>query len=1027
MPNDVEGDDLDRHEPPTHRLDAVCDRFEAEWRAGLDPRIEDYLAATEEAGRLPLFRELLGLELDLRRESGQHPDPGEYRARFPERASLIQAAFAVRPSRSRDAPAQAGMDTARNLLLGILALQNNFVSRDELVAAFAAWVADRSRLLGQILLDHAALDSGRLALLEALVQEHLKLHGANPELSLAALPTFDAARRDMERLEDPWLQTTLLLIGEVQAGRDGRTDGTTVSHRARGQSHSPSAAVDSEPDSDFAHSIAQPESRYQILRPHARGGLGEIFVARDEELNREVALKQIRETSADDPDSRARFVLEAEITGRLEHPGVVPVYGFGADARGRPYYAMRLIGGDSLKESIDAFRAGPPARRAGGAGALGFRRLLQRFLAVCDAVAYAHSRGILHRDLKPRNVMLGHYGETLVVDWGLAKPIGRPEGAERTPEGTLRPSAATGLATTQHGSAIGTPQYMSPEQAAGRLDQLGPASDVYSLGATLYYLLTGKPPFEGDDLSEMLQRVCSGAFPPPRTVDASVPRALEAICLKAMALEPADRYPTPRVLAEDIEHWLADEPALAYHDPILTRAARWARKHKTVVTGAAVLVLAGVAGLAVHNVRIERERRRAEENFATARRLANDLLKRVAGEELAYVPGVETLRRTVAERALQEYQGLLQSRPDDPSLRSDAATAYREVANIERLTGGLEAPRAHYREAAALLESLRAESPLVDEYPHRLAAVAIDLGELLRKNGRLREAEESYLLALAEVGKLRLRKPDDPAFRRTEASGLLDLAAALRSRGDWPGAQRAARQAVTLLAGLAASPKPARVDLLLHIAALVNLGTALRDAGDSGGGRKALDDAVARARSLRASAPRDPNPTYFLAECLIERGELLATDGSTAAAVHDYDESVKLLTPLIRTGSTIPSYRLGLAAAHDGLGASLAAAGEPDKGDRECQASRRYLEALLRSRDVPDYHTQLGRTLGDHARIALAKGKTADARTLLLQAVEQQSLALKACPESWSDRRLLDRHRGDLDAIASSPSRPRQP
>ena len=228
-------------------------------------------------------------------------------------------------------------------------------------------------------------------------------------------------------------------------------------------------------------------TRFQILRPHAKGGLGEVFVARDEELNREVALKEIQARHADQPESRGRFVREAEITGGLEHPGIVPVYGLGQYADGRPFYAMRFIRGESLKKAIARFhqRASATDRRA---DARHLRQLLGRFIAVCNAIAYAHSRGVMHRDLKPGNIMLGKYGETLVVDWGLAKSGESSEADWSTtilPEPHARSEPGRRF-ETQAGSAMGTPAYMSPEQAAGRIDLLGPASDIYSLGATLY-------------------------------------------------------------------------------------------------------------------------------------------------------------------------------------------------------------------------------------------------------------------------------------------------------------------------------------------------------------------------------------------------------------------------------------------------------------------------------------------------------------------------------------------------------------
>jgi eukaryotic-like serine/threonine-protein kinase len=333
-------------------------------------------------------------------------------------------------------------------------------------------------------------------------------------------------------------------------------------------------------------------THYRPLRLHAQGGLGEVFVALDEDLSREVALKRIRRTRAADAESRRRFLREGEITGNLEHPGVVPVYGLTRDADGQPCYVMRFIRGQNLKEAIERYHTSAEADRG-----LALRQLLTRFVAVCNTLAYAHSKGIVHRDLKPANIMLGDYGETLVVDWGLAKRMSQPDETAHLDGDDTGRTMGEGSDGTATGDVLGTPAFMSPEQAAGDHELVGPSTDIYGLGATLYALLTGKPPIDGDALGELLRNVERGDFAPPRTVRPEVSRALEAICLKAMAREPAARYATALELAADLERWLGDDPVRAYREPVTARARRWARRHKSwVAAGSALLLTAMVLG-----------------------------------------------------------------------------------------------------------------------------------------------------------------------------------------------------------------------------------------------------------------------------------------------------------------------------------------------------------------------------------------------------------------------------------------------
>jgi WD40 repeat protein/serine/threonine protein kinase len=498
------------------------------------------------------------------------------------------------------------IDPSRDLLFGLLALQTGLVNQAQLVAAFHAWTQARDRPMAEILAEQGALSAPCVTLVEGLVLEYLRRHGNDPERSLAAIGVGRPTRECLAQIGHPELDASLAHVGSGSTEHDG------------------------DPDRTATYSVGTATSdgqRFRVLRPHAQGGLGAVFVALDTELHREVALKQILHDHADDPLSRQRFLLEAEVTGGLEHPGIVPVYGLGTYADGRPYYAMRFIRGDSLKEAIDRFHADGALKQDAGRRSLELRKLLRRFVDVCNAIEYAHSRGILHRDLKPGNIIVGKHGETLVVDWGLAKALGGTGAAESLGERPLVPSSASGSAETLPGSALGTPAYMSPEQAAGRLDLLGPHSDVYSLGATLYCLLTGKSPFHEGEIGTILRGVQKGDFPPPRTLDPAIDRALEAVCLKAMATETMDRYATPRALADDVERWAADEPVSAYPDRVSARLARWGRRNRPLVVGLSVSLVAAVAALSVGNVLVGRQRAeavrqrdRAQTNFLEAER-----------------------------------------------------------------------------------------------------------------------------------------------------------------------------------------------------------------------------------------------------------------------------------------------------------------------------------------------------------------------------------------------------------------------
>ena len=501
-----------------------------------------------------------------------------------------------------------------------------------------------------VLCERAGLTVERASILELLVNDLLARHGGNLRQCLNSLTAFGRLRHDLERrlagLESRHPTVPPVAVAgkgranpEVRHSNGEAAPGVVASpppiNDAQADAEDDGAGANAEVDAkEYEWSLTAPNAvgnRFQIMHAHARGGIGVVSVAFDSELQREVALKQIKTESADDPDSRSRFLLEAEVTGRLEHPGIVPVYGLGYDEEGRPYYAMRFVRGITLEEAIAKFHAFAAGHDSDPReGALELRQLLGRFVNVCHTMAYAHSRGVLHRDLKPANVLLGPYNETLIVDWGLAKVLRRGQNPSVSPSeeclddlerrgphrpGRIIPPLGQSSSTeTVAGAAFGTPAFMSPEQADGRLDQLSPASDVYSLGAMLYTLLCGRPPFEyvWCEVTTLLARVKNGEFSPPRQVNPRVPKSLEAVCLKAMAKGPEDRYASAEDLAVDIERWLGDEPVRAYREPRWARILRWGRRHRPLVAGAAALLLTAVAGLSLGIVLLGRAQRETE-------------------------------------------------------------------------------------------------------------------------------------------------------------------------------------------------------------------------------------------------------------------------------------------------------------------------------------------------------------------------------------------------------------------------------
>jgi serine/threonine-protein kinase len=892
------------------------------------------------------------------------------------------------------------MNTDYNLLFGVLALQADLIDAARFAEACSAWAAGKNTSLADLLVERGWLTGADRADVEKVLQRKLDKHSGDARASLAEVSN-EQVRQSLAGVDDPEIHQTLL--------------GATT--YALEQGPLTTAYV--------------PEScgRYILSRLHKEGGIGRVWLARDGSLRRNVALKELLPQHAGQPPLQARFLKEAQVTGQLEHPGIVPIYEVGRRTDEQtPFYTMRFVHGRTLFEAARDFHR---RWREGTAQVLELRKLLADFVVVCNTVAYAHSRGVLHRDLKPANIALGEYGEVIVLDWGLARLIDDRDADPIVPA----VEADNGADETQEGQVLGTLPYMSPEQAQGRLDLLGPVSDVYGLGAILYVILTGQPPFIEKDKTVLLQQVVHVEPPRPRSIVPGTPAALEAVCLKALAKRQEDRYGSAKELADEVQLWLADEPVAACREPWTVRAARWARRRRTLVVGTAVFLLCAVVALSVSTALVVREQRqtakekqqaeqerdRAEKNFEAARQLSFHLIQ-ISEQKLSSVSQSEPARAALLDAALGTFQPFLRERPDEPQLQEHVALMHRYWANFHRLLGDPATVDRSYRESIRLWEKLVASEGVTPYQRIQLAETLRDSSPMQKRMGKLSEASQRLQRSREIAEGLQAEAPGEAKYRRLLVTVLLELAEVEQTRGRFQQAGGTYRQAAGQCRVLLAGPRE-QLDRLFLAVALKGLGTCQRELRQLSEAADSHGDAVKQLRGMLKERA-DINVTIYLGRALVEQGQTLAklpTRGTDAERC--LDEAVKIWEDVCNRLPQIVLFQEGKAVALRARAEVRTTRDHLELAQKDLDTSMSILAGLAKKFPAVSAHrAQLGKTYGALGRLALARqnagkaaewfGKAVDSLREARKQDEENALLRASLGEFEGEARRLEGQRG---------------
>ncbi|MBL8798626.1 MAG: protein kinase [Planctomycetia bacterium] len=784
----------------------------------------------------------------------------------------------------------------------------------------------------------------------------------------------------------------------------------------------PELTVDAQPTArDLGPSKFPRVANYEILGVLGSGGMGVVYKARQTSLNRIVALKTILTGAIGNTVALARFRQEAEAVARLQHPNIVQIYEVG-EAQGQPFFSLEFVDGGSLDKRLN----GTP---------LAARQAAQLLETLARAIEAAHQRGVIHRDLKPANVLLALDSQVplpasdskdfshlatvhmplatavpKITDFGLAKQLGSNSDLSRS------------------GAVLGTPSYMSPEQADGRGREIGPASDVYSLGAILYEMLTGRPPFRAETALDTMFQVVHHEPVPPRQLQPKVPLDLETVCLKCLEKEPRNRYASAAALADDLHRFVNDEPVLARPVSKWEQMHRWGQRNPLVAGLAGALLLVILLGLAVswHFAWEAQARARdaeANEQLAIQQAAAAqaafkqslDFMNGVAGDllegsELPRMAALDPLRDKIKD----QYLKLLEQHGHDPRVKREAAGIYLRLGRLEYATGKKDLALEHYRRALVIYGELARETPDEPTLRRRLVDVHLRRGMLLDDTDKVEAAQAEFTQALEQLRQLAQVSPG-PEQKLLEAEVLHQRGVLHSRRSQWPAALAQYDQSLKSRQALF-DTDPQHVQYRRDLARSHGyIGDVYMGLGDETRARKAYQASHELRWQLfednqKSPAVKDPDLKFQLARSFENTGNLYRKRGSRPEqAIRDYSQAKAYQQELVQYNSLVTDYQGDLGRTSNCLGALLTDLGRRDEAIKHLEQAHTVFKQLNEG-DRRDASFLIGLAW---SRAWLGKALFDDQPAAALELLSQARKNFDALPrvrldsDSWYNRALV--------------------